>query len=358
MGNMFRPTTVAARRILKRAAIQSGLEAVSLVSKAGLMPDARGLGAIFTLHHVRPAIRKEFDPAAHLTVTPEFLDASITRLKADGYLPVALQDLPDYLARADRPGPAMVFTLDDGYRDNDQFARPVFEKHQVPYTVFIAGGFVDRSHSIWWETAELLLGQIDEFIFDFGDGEETLPTRSLMEKYAAFDRLNNALACAPQLAIVERLDLQARAAGICPTAIVDREVMDEAELRQLTATPLADLGAHTISHPNLAHLGADEMAAEIRQSADRLAEITGETPRTFAYPYGDRCAAEAREYQAAKKLGFKLAVTTNPGTLKAESLQNPFSLRRISLNGYYQKSRYVNALASGIPFKLYGSDHG
>mgnify|MGYP006401690299 CR=1 FL=1 len=104
---MFRPTTVAARRILKRAAIQSGLEAVSLVSKAGLMPEARGLGAIFTLHHVRPAIRKEFDPAAHLTITPEFLDASITRLKACGYVPVSLEDLPEYLARQDRPGPVL-----------------------------------------------------------------------------------------------------------------------------------------------------------------------------------------------------------------------------------------------------------
>lgn len=322
------------------------------------MPEARGLGAIFTLHHVRPALRKKFDPAAHLTITPDFLDASITRLKARGYVPVALKDVPEYLAREDRPGPAMVFTLDDGYRDNNQFARPVFEKHQVPYTIFIAGGFVDRSHSIWWETAEMLLGQVDAFTFDFGDGEETLATRSLMEKYAAFDRLNNALTCARQQAIVERLDEQARAAGICPTAIVDREVMNETELRELGASPLADLGAHTISHPNLAQLQADEMTAEIRRSAERVAEITGTTPQAFAYPYGDRCAAKVREYQAANDLGFKLAVTTNPGTLKAESLHSRFSLRRISLNGYYQKSRYVDALASGIPFRLRGSDHG
>jgi peptidoglycan/xylan/chitin deacetylase (PgdA/CDA1 family) len=355
---MFGPSTVAARRMLKRTAIQSGLEAVSLFSKTGLMSGARGKGAIFTLHHVRPAIGKDFDPAAHLTITPEFLDASITRLKADGHVPVALQDLPEFLARPDQSGPAMVFTLDDGYRDNNQHARPVFEKHGVPYTIFISGGFVDRTHSIWWETAEQLINQIDEFTFDFGNGEETLPTRRLIEKYAAFDRLNNALVCAEQPAIVERLDQQARAAGICATSIVDREVMDEAELRLLAATPLAHLGAHTISHSNLAHLEADRMRAEIRQSAERVAEITGERPSTLAYPYGDRCAASLREYQAAKELGFKLAVTTNPGTLQARSLENLFSLRRISLNGYYQKCRYVGALASGIPFALSGSAQG
>ena len=355
---MFEPNTVAARRFLKRTAIQSGLEAVSLLSRAGIMSGARGEGAIFTLHHVRPARSKAFDPAAHLTITPEFLDASITKLKADGHVPVALHDLPAYLARPDRPGPAMVFTLDDGYRDNDEFARPVFEKHGVPYTIFIAGGFIDRSHSIWWETAERLLNQIDEFTFDFGDGDKTLATRSLMEKYAAFDRLNNALTCAPQQAIVERLDQQARAAGICPTGIVDREVMDEAELRELAATPLASLGAHTISHPNLAHLASGEMIAEIRRSAERVADITGETPRTLAYPYGDRCAADVREYQAARELGFDLAVTTNPGILQTRSLQARYSLPRISLNGYYQKCRYVGALASGIPFALSGPGHG
>lgn len=349
---MFGPKTVAARRILKRTAIQSGLEAVSLLSKAGLMSGARGMGAIFTLHHVRPDAGKQFNPAAHLTITPEFLDASIARLKADGHVAVALRDLPEFLARPDPPGPAMVFTLDDGYRDNDLHARPVFEKHGVPYTIFIAGGFVDRTHSIWWETAEQLIGRIDEFTFDFGHGELTLPTRSLVEKYGAFDRLHNALACADQEAFVSRLDAQARAAGICPTGIVDREVMDEAELKLLSATPLAHLGAHTISHLNLAHLTAEKMRTEIDRSAQRVAGITGETPNTLAYPYGDRCAAGPREYQAARELGFKLAVTTNPGVLRAEALQELFSVRRISLNGYYQKSRYVGALASGIPFAL------
>ena len=344
--------------MLKRTAIQGGLEAVSLLSKTGLMPGARAMGAIFTLHHVRPAVDKTFDPAAHLSITPEFLEASILRLKADGHVPVALNTLPEFLARPDRPGPAMVFTLDDGYRDNDRFARPIFEKHGIPYTIFISGGFVDRTHSIWWETAEQLLSQIDAFTFDFGYGEETLATRKPIEKYAAFDRLNQALVCTEQKAIVERLDVQARAAGICPTGIVDREVMSEAELRALASTELASLGAHTISHPNLAHVSADEMRAEIRQSAERVAAITGEQPDTLAYPYGDRCAAGSREYQAARELGFRLAVTTNPGMLRASSLANLFSLNRISLNGYYQKSRYVGALASGIPFTLSGRDHG
>lgn len=325
---------------------------MSLMSKAGIMPGARGMGAIFTLHHVRPATTKEFDPTAHLTITPEFLDASITKLKADGHIPVALEDLPEFLANPNQAGPAMVFTLDDGYRDNDMHARPVFEKHGVPYTVFISGGFVDRTHSIWWETAEQLINQVDEFTFDYGRGDVSLPTRTLVEKYAAFDRLHKTFTCAEQESIASELDAKARAAGICPTGIVDREVMDENELRQLATRPLARLGAHTIGHLNLAHLTSEQMRSEIIRSSERVAEITGEMPRTLAYPYGDRCAAGPREYQAAEELGFKLAVTTNPGVLHRKDLRRQFALHRISLNGYYQKRRYVGALASGIPFAL------
>jgi peptidoglycan/xylan/chitin deacetylase (PgdA/CDA1 family) len=351
---MHGPNTVAARRMVKRAAIQGGLEAVSLLAKYRMMPGARGLGTIFTLHHVRPASGKEFDPVAHLAITPDFLDASIARLKADGHVPVALEDLPGFLAQPDRPGPAMVFTLDDGYRDNDIHARPVFEKHGVPYTIFISGGFVDRTHSIWWETAEELIGHVTQFEFDFGDGEASYPARTMLEKYAAFDRLYKALSCIDQDEIIAQLDGRARAAGICPTGIVDREVMDETELKALAQRPLASLGAHTISHINLAHTDALRMREELERSAERVEQITGARPGTLAYPYGDRCAAGPREYEAAQELGFSLAVTTNPGVLTGRSLDSRFAMPRISLNGYYQKCRYVSALASGIPFALSG----
>lgn len=351
---MHGANTVAARRMVKRAAIQCGLEAVSVLAKYKMMPSARGLGSIFTLHHVRPAQEKAFNPTAHLAITPEFLDASITRLKSIGYVPVALEDLPAFLARPDRPGPAMVFTLDDGYRDNDVHARPVFEKHGVPYTIFISGGFVDRTHSIWWKTAEELIDRVDQFNFDFGDGETSYPARTMLEKYAAFDRMHKALSCIEQDDVIAQLDKRAGAAGICPTGIVEREVMDEAELKTLARRPLASLGAHTISHINLAHTNAVRMREELDHSAERVAQITGAKPGTVAYPYGDRCAAGPREYQATEELGFTLAVTTNPGVLTEKSLASRFSMPRISLNGYYQKCRYVSALASGIPFALSG----
>jgi Predicted xylanase/chitin deacetylase len=346
------PKAAALRRTLKQAAIRGGLETLSLAARAGLSRRAAGRGVIFTLHHVRPREDKTFDPAAHLTVTPDFLDAAIAAVKRAGYRTVALSDLLRHLERPDDDRPVAAFTLDDGYRDNDVHARPVFERHETPFTVFVTGGFVDRTHTIWWKTAEALIGRLDTFRFDFGEGEVALPVRTLAEKYAAYDRLSRALGLGPQDQIVARLDAAAQAHGISPSAIVAAEVMDEAELRRLAATPFASLGAHTISHPILSRLDERRMREEISASIDRVEAITGTRPATFAYPYGTVAAVGPREYEAARQAGLSLAVTTQPDVLRCDSAASPFSLKRVSLNGYYQKDRYVETLLSGLPFAL------
>ena len=82
------------RRRAKRLTISGGLEAAFLLRRAGAMKAARGRGAIFTLHHVRPHVPKIIAPNAHLEITPEFLDSAIRSLKAEGYRFVALTDIP------------------------------------------------------------------------------------------------------------------------------------------------------------------------------------------------------------------------------------------------------------------------
>ena len=94
------PIRSVMRQGLKRAVITGGLEFAHLAERVGLMASARGMGAIFTLHHVRPKTPQSFDPNAHLEITPEFLDAAIGHLTEEGYQFVALADMPARLAIA------------------------------------------------------------------------------------------------------------------------------------------------------------------------------------------------------------------------------------------------------------------
>lgn len=341
------------RQGLKRAVITGGLEFAHFAGRAGLMATARGMGAIFTLHHVRPKLPQAFDPNAHLEITPEFLEAAIEHLREEGYQFVALADLPARLAIARAGERFAAFTLDDGYRNNATHAQPVFTRHKVPFTVFVAPGFCCKTHGIWWETLTELLRAAPHLEFDFGTGPVTMPLATPFQKQAAFNRMTRFVQVeTDEVAAIEKLDAAAKAHGIDPMMITERLVMREPELKSLVLNPLASIGAHTVSHRSLARLSDEEVRREMDDSADRIAAIIGHRPETFAYPYGDRAAVSPREHRLAKELGFRLAVTTDPGTLSARSFDTPTTLPRISLNGLYQKPKYVGALASGIPFRL------
>jgi peptidoglycan/xylan/chitin deacetylase (PgdA/CDA1 family) len=244
-------------------------------------------------------------------------------------------------------------TLDDGYRDNAKHAAPIFRKHGVPYTIFVTPGFVERTRTMWWETAEALTRTATSFRFDFGDGVETVRSASIGEKWLAFERLAAFVQRIDEDRAVAAIDQAALACGIDGRQIVDDEIMTEPELKELTSSdPLAQLGAHTLTHPNLARVDSGRLHREMQQSAIRISDYCGRLPTTFAYPYGSPHAVGSREAAAAQDNGYIAAVTTQPGVLCRAVVEKPTLLPRVSLNGYFQKKRYVRALISGLPFSL------
>ncbi|MDI7861434.1 polysaccharide deacetylase family protein [Rhizobiaceae bacterium n13] len=351
---MVQALKIRLRQTAKRAVISGGLEAAWLMNRLGAISGARGRGAIFTLHHVRPKDPRSFAPNAHLEITPEFLALAIEQLQAEGYAFVKLSEIPALLADRARNRPFAAFTLDDGYRNNAEFALPVFERYGVPFTVFVSRGFAERTHTIWWETLGELLSVNEEIAFDFGRGPERMRLYSPGEKQLAFIRIADTVIGDDEADVVTRLDETARRHGVNGQRIAARLTMAPDELAELARHPLASLGAHTISHRALAFLDHAEAVCEMRQSADYVEDVTGRRPATLAYPYGDARSVSPHVHAAATDAGFSLAVTTRPGTLADGHLQHLTALPRISLNGYYQKRRHVEALASGIPFRLLG----
>jgi peptidoglycan/xylan/chitin deacetylase (PgdA/CDA1 family) len=72
-----------------------------------------------------------------------------------------------------------------------------------------------------------------------------------------------------------------------------------------------ELGAHTMSHPDMAALGYEECLREVRDSRVALEEISGAPVETFAYPFG-RYGPDA--IAAARDGGVIAAVTTGSGS--------------------------------------------
>jgi peptidoglycan/xylan/chitin deacetylase (PgdA/CDA1 family) len=96
-----------------------------------------------------------------------------------------------------------------------------------------------------------------------------------------------------------------------------QRMMTEAELRELVAAGW-DLGAHSMTHPDMSTLPYDACLREMVDSKRTLEEVVGLPVDTFAYPFGSYCPAAVA---AAQDAGFTAAVSTGKGDNRRYSLQ-------------------------------------
>lgn len=103
-------------------------------------------------------------------------------------------------------------------------------------------------------------------------------------------------------------------------------------------------GLHSKSHPHMAKLSTDAIAAEIRDSAARFAAELGEAPRLFAYPYGE---ADLRVMAAVKAAGFRFAFGQHSGVISAA--EAPLFLPRFALNEHYGDESRFRLVTAALP---------
>ena len=91
-------------------------------------------------------------------------------------------------------------------------------------------------------------------------------------------------------------------------------------------------------------------STEARKSLETKLQVP---VRHLAYPYGGRDLVGPREFRFADELGYATAVTTRPGVLFPQHQKYLTALPRLSLNGEYQRARYVKVLMSGTGTALF-----
>jgi peptidoglycan/xylan/chitin deacetylase (PgdA/CDA1 family) len=329
--------------------IRAGLGALYFTGAHYLLrPIFAGVGAIFMLHHVRPRRDAEFQPNRHLEVAPEFLRALLAHLRSRGVDIIAMDEVHQRLIDGNFSRRFACFTLDDGYRDNRDFALPVMHEFEAPLTLYVASDFAEGVGRLWWIALEMVIAKASSIEAGFGDVATRVDTSTPAAKQAAFERLHDWLRGLPGEHDIHR-EISALCArhGVDDGAICRELCMSWDELKPFADDSLVTVGAHSITHCNLARQTEAIASHEMAIGRSRIEQALQRRVLHLAYPFGDRIAAGTREFAMAQAAGFKTAVTTRPGMIFRESADYLTALPRVSLNGNYQDTRIFPVLTSG-----------
>jgi peptidoglycan/xylan/chitin deacetylase (PgdA/CDA1 family) len=200
----------------------------------------------------------------------------------------------------------IVLTFDDGLRNNLTVVYPIMRELQIPATMFVCPALVESGEWLWNHEMRCRL--------------QTLATANLAE--LRMKLLSPGTSVDAIIEWMKTLRLQQRrmaeatikqaTAGFQPTD-AQREafdIMDWNELRSLDRD-LITIGSHTLSHPILTTLSAEEIESEILESRRCLEQRLQRNVDFFCYPNG---AYDKRAYQLVQKT-YRAAVTTESGII-------------------------------------------
>lgn len=292
--------------------------ALNALSPAG----GRARLSVLVLHRVLPGP----DP-----LYPEALDAArfheVCGWMKSMFNVLALDDAVRRLQRGALPERAAAITFDDGYADNLHVALPVLRGAGLPATVFITTGFLDGG-CMWNDVviesfrrtthSRAVLADLLPQLPEEGRFELANP---LQRRHAIETTIKSVKYLEPtqRLAVVQ--ELARRLAVTPPTDLM----LTSAEVPALRAGGL-QVGAHTVSHPILTRLKAEDMRREIQESKAGLERILNEPVTLFAYPNGrPGDDYDEQAVAAVRELGFEAAFTTVNGAAHAgtDPLQIP-----------------------------------
>jgi peptidoglycan/xylan/chitin deacetylase (PgdA/CDA1 family) len=281
-------------------------------------------GPLILLYH--RVIEPEGDPSG-VCVSPANFARQLEVLKTmREVVPLA------QIASRDVPPRAAAVTLDDGYRDNLEHARPALAAVGVPATLFVATGPVAEGEGFWWDDLERLLRTGPQeaepsLTLELAGQQRTFRVGSEPERRIARQHLFAWLQPLAPAEIASALSAVRRWAGVpgeWRTPEVDRAMTPD-ELRAFARTPGATIGAHSRSHRSLRHADGAAQEAEIAGSRDDLAAWLGMEPTFFSYPFGVPGAhLDDAVVARVRAAGFSLGVTTTPGVLpRADQFRLP-----------------------------------
>jgi peptidoglycan/xylan/chitin deacetylase (PgdA/CDA1 family) len=248
------------------------------------------------------------------------------RTLAERFSPVTIEQIAQF-AKEGRPLPArpVATTFDDGFADNYEVALPILARYGIPAAFYIMVNAVETGIPPWYCRLNFAFSTTTRREWNDPEQNRTCKIETVQERKAALDRA---------------WEIGAKKVGNGQDEFV-RHTEELLEVEppgfglMLTWDKVSALkeaghivGAHTLSHPNLAHVSQEDARSEIMGSRQQLEKATGGPIHHFSYPHPSLNPQwSARTLQITREAGFRSAVLTTRGPVRRGD--EPLALKRI-----------------------------
>lgn len=268
----------------------------------------------------------------NLAVTPErFVEQVETLTRRRTIVP--LDWLVEKLETGRVPEKSVAITFDDGYVDVLRNAKPVLERFGASATAYLATGAIGQHREFWWDALSRILlespalpDSLELQIAGHTQKWSVEPGGNRGDLHLAVWSALRSLAQDPRAVLLTELE---RWAGTTPPARPWDRALDPEEARELAASSVVTIGAHSISHASLPSLPDDDKRREVGESRTACEQLVGRPVASFAYPFGDRDRATER---IVEEVGFRHACSTEPGV--AVTIRDRFRLPRVAVGNW------------------------
>lgn len=303
--------------------------------------------AVVLLYH--RVAEKSSDPQL-LFVSPKHFEEHLEVLNKN-YSVLRLKYLKQAIYDKQISDNSVVVTFDDGYSDNHINAVPVLEMFDIPATVFVSSGFVDKPIETISDTLErifLLSDHLPDFleleingishkwfldaVTKQPDSWNVTLAGNPSQRHKCYRDLHGLLRPLSRDQREKTINGLISWAGCSSVGRSDRLIMSSEELMQIASSGLVEIGAHGVNHLMMSRQTPEVQKYEISRSKHDLENILNHPVTSFAYPYGGRDAVNSIVMKNVQELGFELACDNFRGTVGLGT--NPYSIPRFPVRDW------------------------
>ncbi len=262
----------------------------------------------------------------HLFVEPSMFEKQVVYLKKN-YRVVSLDEFECLFTRKAFHN-CVVITFDDGYEDTYRHAFPILKKHHLPATVFPTTAYLGTRRAFWWERLSYILlhARTKRLRFRQGRTAFNIQLKTPAMKQKAFFALSALFKDGNEADNNATLQWLSEKLGTALPENGSRKLQWK-QVREMAGQRIG-FGAHTETHPRLAHMDGFRLDEELSGPKKTLEENLGREIRAFAYPYGSRADFGTRSRKALIRAGYKIALTMTNMPVDASS--DPYALPRMA----------------------------